>query len=76
MEIIGKVEVKGFLRIKDLLYGEVFAYLDDNKPFMYCSDGNDDFIIDLSTGELIVDSDIIFSDRPIRILKAKLIIED
>jgi hypothetical protein len=76
MEIIGRIEIKGFLRVQDLEDGEVFAYLDDNKPFMYGRGEYDDFIINLSTGEVTNDSDAILSDRPIRILKAKLLIED
>ena len=75
MEIIGKVEVKGFLRACDLEDGDVFTFLDDNKPYMLCSDGCDVFIINLSTGE--VEADIYeLPDRPVRRLNAKLIIED
>ena len=75
MEIIGKIEVKGFLRCEDLEDGEVFAFLDDDEPCMLCTDNYDRFIVNLKTGETegyIND----FSDRPIRKLKAKLIIED
>ena len=35
-----------------------------------------DFIINLKTGELIEDDDIIYSGKPVRRLKAKLVIED
>lgn len=76
MEIIGKIEVKGFLRVRDLDDGDVFTFLDDNEPYMYGGSDYDDFIINLSTGTVISDSDAEFSDRPIRRLKAKLIIED
>ena len=76
MEIIGKIEIKGFLRVQDLNYGDDFTYLDDNKHFMYGCDEYNCFIINLDTGEVINDSDIIFLDRPIRRIKAKLIIED
>ena len=75
MEIIGKIEIKGFLRCEDLEDGEVFTFLDDDEPCMLCSDNYDSFIVNLKTGETegyIND----FSDRPIRRLKAKLIIED
>ena len=34
MEIVGKIEVKGFLRCEDLEDGEVFAFLDDSEPYM------------------------------------------
>ena len=75
MEIIGKVEVKGFLRTSDLEDGDVFTFLDDNTPYMICSNSFDIFIINLSTGEL--EGDVCeFPDRPVRRLKAKLIIED
>ena len=73
MEIIGKVEVKGFLRCEDLEDGEVFTFLDDNSPYMLCSDSWDRCVVNLETGDVgdIYDS----SERPVRRLKAKLIIE-
>ena len=74
MEIIGKVEVKGFLRCEDLEDGEVFTFLDDNKPFILCSDDYERYIVDLDTGDIkgvIYD----FSKRPVRRLKANLSIE-
>ena len=75
MEIIGKVEVKGFLRASDLEDGDIFTFLDDNKPYMLCSNSYDIVIINLDTGE--IEGDVCdFPDRPIRRLKAKLIIED
>lgn len=75
MEIIGKVETKGFLRCEDLDSGEVFTFLDDNKPLMLCSDIYETYIIDLDSGAIegIIGD---FPERPIRRLKAKLIIED
>lgn len=76
MEIIGKIEVKGFLRVQDLEDGEVFAYLDDNEPLMISRSDRYDYVINLKTGEVTEDDDAIYSDRPIRRLKAKLIIED
>ena len=76
MEIIGKIEIKGFLRCEDLENGEVFTFLDDNEPYMLCSDNYyDNYVVNLETGDIegcISD----FSDRPVRRLKAKLIIED
>lgn len=74
MEIIGKVEVKGYLSCEDLDNGEVFTFLDDNKPYMLCTDNYDTYIVDLDSGDIegvICD----FSERPVRRLKAKLIIE-
>ena len=76
MEIIGNIEIKGFLRVEDLESGEIFAYLDDDEPFMFICGDNCDYIINLKTNEITEDEDIIFSDRPIRKLKAKLVIED
>ena len=75
MEIIGKVEVKGFLRASDLEYGYIFIFLDDNRPCMLCADNYDMYIVDLDSGAIEgVIGD--FPERPIRRLKAKLIIED
>ena len=75
MEIVGKIEIKGFLRCGDLENGEIFTFLDDNRPFMLCSDNYDTYIVDLYTGDIegvIYD----FLERPVRRLKAKLVIED
>ena len=74
MEIIGKIEVKGFLRCEDLEDGEVFTFLNDNSPYMLCSDSWDRCVVNLETGDVGYISDL--SERPIRRLKAKLIIED
>ena len=76
MEIIGKIDIKGFLRCEDLDIGEVFTFLDDNRPCMLCADDDyEKYIIDLNTGDIEgVTYD--FSERPVRRLKAKLIIED
>ena len=75
MEIIGNIETKGFLRCVDLDDGEVFTFLDDDKPYMICSDNCNSFIINLDTGD--IEGDVYdFPERPIRKLKAKLIIED
>ena len=74
MEIIGNINIKGFLRCEDLEYGEVFTFLDNNKICMLCTDSYDTYIIDLATGDIegtIED----FSERPVRRLKAKLVIE-
>lgn len=76
MEIIGKIETKGFLKVTDLDDGDVFTFLDNNEPLMFTSGNCYDFIINLKTGELIEDDDIIYSGKPVRRLKAKLIIGD
>lgn len=74
MEIIGNVDIKGFLRCEDLDRGEVFTFLDDNEPCMLCQDSYDTYIVDLATG-LIEGTIQDFSERPVRRLKVKLIIE-
>lgn len=74
MEIIGNINIKGFLRCEDLECGEVFTFLDDNQPCMLCADKYDTFVVDLGTGDIkgvICD----FSERPVRRLNAKLVIE-
>ena len=74
MEIIGNVDIKGFLRCEDLECGEVFTFLDDNRPYMLCADNYDTYIVDLDTGDIEgVMQD--FSERPVRRLKVKLVIE-
>lgn len=74
MEIIGNVDIKGFLRCEDLECGEVFTFLDDNTPYMLCVDNYDVYVVDLGTGAIegVIQD---FSERPVRRLKAKLIIE-
>ena len=74
MEIIGNVDIKGFLKCEDLERGEVFTFLDDNQPCMLCQDSYDTYIVDLATG-LIEGTIQDFSERPVRRLKAKLVIE-
>ena len=75
MEIVGKIEVKGFLTCNDLDNGEVFTFLDDNVPYMLCSNDYADCIVSLSNGN-IEELDNVLTDRPVRRLKAKLVIED
>ena len=75
MEIIGKIEVKGFLTVSDLYNGDVFTFLDDNVPYILCSNDYADYIVSLACGN-IEELDSILTDRPIRRIKAKLVIED
>lgn len=74
MEIIGNVNIKGFLRCEDLECGEVFTFLDDNRPYMLCTDSYDIYIVDLGTGAIegVIQD---FSEKPVRRLTAKLVIE-
>lgn len=76
MEIKGEIKVKGFLRIKDLQYGDVFTFLDENTPYILISSPySDDLVANLSNGESVeVDSEI--ENRPIRRLKTTLFVED
>ena len=75
MEIIGKIEVKGFLRCRDLDDGDVFTFLDSYVPYMVASNEYDTYIINLRDG-YIEEPDGIIAESPVRRLKAKLIIED
>ena len=74
MEIIGKANIEGFLRCEDLKCGEAFTFLDDNIPCMLCQDNYDTYVVDLGTGAIegFIQE---FLERPVRRLKAKLIIE-
>lgn len=78
MEIIGKVETEGYLRVIDLQNGEVFVFLDDNRPLMKVSDGYADGYVDLEEGDFVYADNESNDDydRPVRRLKAKLIVED
>lgn len=74
MKIVGNVEIKGYMTIADLDVGDVFAFLDDDSPMMYGGNDSDEFIIDLETGNVIeTDYD---NNRPIRKIKASLVVED
>ena len=74
MEIIGNINIKGFLRCEDLECGEVFTFLDNNKICMLCPDSYDTYIVNLATGDIEGTMED-FSERPVRRLKAKLVIE-
>ena len=75
MEIIGKIEVKGFLTCEDLNKGDVFTFLDENVPYMIGSNEYDNYIINLSNGYVKAEDWDSSIDRPVRRLKAKLLIE-
>ena len=76
MEIIGEIEVKGFLKVQDLEDGEVFTFLDENVPYMIGSNEYDNYIINLSNGYVKTEEWDSSIDRPVRRLKAKLLIEN
>ena len=71
MKIVGKVEVQGYLRIEDLDEGDVFCFCDDNEAYIKASRG---YILNLRNGYLI-DYEDGYEDRPVRTLKAHLVIE-
>ena len=75
MEIIGKIEIKGFLFCGDLEDGDVFTFLDSYVPYMVGSNEYYNYIINLRDG-YIEELDSSIAERPVRRLKAKLIIED
>ena len=75
MEIIGKIEINGFLRCRDLDDGDVFTFLDSYVPYMVVSNECDTYIINLRDG-YIEEGDDSIEERPVRRLKAKLVIED
>ena len=76
MEIKGEIKVKGFLRIEDLQYGDVFTFFDENTPYLLISTPySDDLVVNLYNGESEeVDNEI--EKRPIRRLKTILFVED
>lgn len=77
MKIKGKIKEDEFLKIKDLQqYGDVFVFIGDNTPYMIGSTPYSyHAIINLDNGECTeVDDEM--EKRPIRILKATLVIED
>ena len=49
-DIIGKIEIKGFLRCRDLDDGDVFTFLDSYVPYMVVSNEYDTYIINLRDG--------------------------
>ena len=71
MKIVGNVEVQGYLRVEDLDGGEVFCFCDDNEAYMKTSQG---YIVSLRNGD-IIDYECEDYNRPVRILKAHLVIE-
>ena len=72
MKIVGKVEVQGYTRVEDLDEGEVFCFCDDNEVYMKASRG---YMISLENGYLIDYEEEGYENRPVRTLKAHLVIE-
>lgn len=73
MEMIGKIETEGYLRICDLSVGECFCFLDNNELCMTLDD--EDTYLNFTDNRTY---DIYGSDakeRPIKRVKAKIIIE-
>ena len=72
MVVEGKIKVNGYLRMCDLCYGEAFAFEDDSRNLFMITD--EDFFVHLETGEIIDFSQ--YEDRPVKRIKAKIVIED
>lgn len=71
MKIEGKIEVNGFLRTCDLYPGEAFAFEDDAENLFMVTE--DEVFVHLETGETFYESD--HEDRPVKRIKAKIVIE-
>ena len=72
MVVEGKVKVNGYLRMCDLCYGEAFAFEDDSRNLFMITDG--DFFVHLETGQTFDSSQ--HEDKPVKRVKAKIVIED
>lgn len=77
MEIKGEIKVKGFLRIEDLQYGDVFFFLEDTDPYLVGEDENsgDTYAINLRNGMVTDIAETNWYDRPIERLNAELVIK-
>ena len=71
MKIDGKIKINGFLRICDLHSGESFAFEDDSENLFMTTDS--DLIIQLESGEVFANYE--YQDKPIKRIKAKIVIE-
>lgn len=75
MEIKGNVEVQGFTRICDLEMGAVFVFCDDNEPMLVgCNYEGTIYAIRLSDGAVYDMYEENWSERPVRQIKAVLIV--
>lgn len=72
MTVVGKIEVKGFLRLCDLQDGEVFAFCDESTPYLKVDDGCNDAFVDFEDGKLYIEDNC---DRPVRRINAELVIK-
>ena len=77
MKINGKIEVKGFTRVEDLDEGDVFIFLDESDPYIVGIDenNNDTYAINLRNGIVTEVYEANWSDRPIEVLNAELVIK-
>ncbi len=76
MNINGTVDVKGFLTIEDLDYGDTFAF--DDEDTLYLLGVNElDYpcIIDLENGKILDADDNKMMTRPIHRIKAEVVIK-
>lgn len=75
MQINGTVEVKGFLTIEDLDYGDTFAFCDSN--ILYLLGVNEleyPCVINLENGKILDADDNKMMNRPIHRINAKVTI--
>lgn len=75
MQINGNIEIKGFLTIEDLDYGDTFAFDDDNTLYLLGVNELDyPCVIDLENGKILDADDNKMMNRPIHRINAKVII--
>ena len=75
MEIKGNVEVQGFTRICDLKQGVVFVFCDESELMLKGNNyQGDTYAIRLSDGEVLDIYEENWYERPVRQIKAVLIV--
>lgn len=72
MEIIGKIKKEGFLRMCDLEIGECFCFLDSDE---LCMITDEDKYLNFANNQLY-DTYSDEEDRPIKRIKAEIVIKD
>ena len=73
MKIEGNVNVNGYLRIFDLHQGDAFAFENDSENLFMAIDDTD-YYVNLETGEVF--NSYNSEDKPIKKIRAKIVIED
>lgn len=75
MEIINKIDTERHLTLETLNEGDVFIFMGGSNPYMKCLDECSDYYVNLTTGDLYY-IDCEMEDRPVRKVRATLIIEE